>query len=148
MRFIETQSAKKIAEKDAQIETLKRKQAELEARLNQVTAEGQVWFTAARNSESLVSGLKGSLDQALRRHGGHPAGAQAVEDAESCCYDGGSKDHRRPASGVCRVCNENSVSVLVLPCRHLCLCPQCEPVSDKCPICYAAKNVGLLVFVE
>lgn len=145
IRIFETQSAKKIAGKDAEIETLKRTHAELEARLKQVTAENQVWFNVARNSESLVAGLKGSLDQALHRRGGE---CHTAEDAESCCYEGDDEDRRRPVRGVCRVCNENSVSVLVLPCRHLCLCLQCEPVSETCPICYGAKNVGLQVFME
>lgn len=150
-QMLDAQASKRIAQKDAEIETLKRARAELEARLKQVTAENRTWFASARHSESLVAGLKASLDQALRLRnvaggGGEcdVAGAQAAEDAESCC----NEDRRRPVRGVCRVCSERSVSVLVLPCRHLCLCPQCEPVSDKCPICYAAKNVGLLVFVE
>mmetsp|Transcript_30230 Transcript_30230/g.39855 ORF Transcript_30230/g.39855 Transcript_30230/m.39855 type:complete len:367 (-) Transcript_30230:210-1310(-) len=38
----------------------------------------------------------------------------------------------------CCVCWEARKSVLVFPCRHLCLCDNCEIQLEKCPICRTA----------
>ena len=149
-QILEARAAKKITEKDAEIGGLKRKQAELEERLKQAAVENQIWFAAARNSEALVTGLRAGLDQALRAGAGaggcHVAAGQA-EDAESCC-GGGDDDDRKQLGRRCRVCRERDVSALLLPCRHLCLCSECEPAVGTCPICYETKNVGLQVFME
>lgn len=41
------------------------------------------------------------------------------------------------ASLLCIVCRENRKGALILPCRHLCLCPQCSQqfTFKDCPIC-------------
>merc|ERR1711871_1719083 len=38
---------------------------------------------------------------------------------------------------LCVICTENQQSVVLMPCRHLCLCRECSksPGVDKCPIC-------------
>ncbi|CAI9087992.1 OLC1v1022212C1 [Oldenlandia corymbosa var. corymbosa] len=40
----------------------------------------------------------------------------------------------------CRNCGKEEASVLVLPCRHLCLCGGCGPSLQTCPICLCTKN--------
>jgi len=41
------------------------------------------------------------------------------------------------ASTVCVVCQEHAKSVLILPCRHLCLCQRCSEnqLLRTCPLC-------------
>lgn len=35
----------------------------------------------------------------------------------------------------CVVCLENTKEVLLLPCRHMCVCTTCLAHIDKCPVC-------------
>ncbi|XP_052810393.1 uncharacterized protein LOC128238475 [Mya arenaria] len=38
---------------------------------------------------------------------------------------------------VCKVCLDNTVSIVFLPCGHLVTCADCAPAMRKCPICRA-----------
>ena len=38
----------------------------------------------------------------------------------------------------CVVCLTDPKSVVLLPCRHLCVCETCLVFLDKCPVCRAA----------
>lgn len=46
---------------------------------------------------------------------------------------------------ICRECGEGESSVLLLPCRHLCLCSSCGSMVNICPICNAVKNASVHV---
>jgi len=40
--------------------------------------------------------------------------------------------------GLCVICLENHVNVLIIPCKHVCVCSQCMAfVHDTCPLCRA-----------
>ena len=41
------------------------------------------------------------------------------------------------AEDECVVCLANGKEVLLLPCRHLCVCRECFSMIDKCPVCRA-----------
>nr|XP_043621510.1 probable BOI-related E3 ubiquitin-protein ligase 3 [Erigeron canadensis] len=45
----------------------------------------------------------------------------------------------------CRNCGKRELSVLLLPCRHLCICTLCESSINFCPICKSTKNASLHV---
>ncbi|OVA09742.1 zinc finger protein [Macleaya cordata] len=112
------------------------------------------------DSEGLVlNGLAGK---------GGAAAAVADHDAQSCCYEGTEVEAEEDKTGYrsvaeqktiqenrelkqrksCKVCGENEVSVLLLPCRHLCLCKDCESKLDYCPICKSMKNASLQIFMS
>ena len=38
---------------------------------------------------------------------------------------------------LCKVCLDNTVSIVFLPCGHLVTCADCAPAMRKCPICRA-----------
>lgn len=41
------------------------------------------------------------------------------------------------SGGECVICLEGALSVVLLPCRHLCVCRVCLDEIDRCPICRA-----------
>lgn len=47
-------------------------------------------------------------------------------------------DLSKDAAGECVICLEGDLSVILLPCRHLCVCRVCLQEIDKCPICRRA----------
>lgn len=167
---LEDRVAKRMMEKDAELEMARRRNADLEEKLRQLASENQIWFNVARNNEAVVSGLRSTLEQALLQNaavgvppvegvGDSDGGAFAVDDAQSCCFEariaGGDEeaDAERKNKALkrrmeCKVCGEREACVLVLPCRHFCLCRDCESFVDTCPVCQSAKNGNLHVFLS
>ncbi|KAJ4814678.1 SBP (S-ribonuclease binding protein) family protein [Rhynchospora pubera] len=150
------QAERRLREMDAQLERERRKNAELEEKVRQISAESQVWFDAARNSEAMATALRSTLDQALLSAATAAAAEDPqLEDAHSCCYEGGDEADVSPDADVaasgrmrqCKVCGEREGCVLLLPCRHLCLCKECEPMTATCPVCCSMKNAALEVFL-
>ncbi|KAL8616893.1 hypothetical protein ACOMHN_041812 [Nucella lapillus] len=46
------------------------------------------------------------------------------------------KENRRlKARQTCRQCGTRPISLTLLPCGHLCLCTECGPSLDHCPLC-------------
>jgi len=39
------------------------------------------------------------------------------------------------STAICVICQENLVSIALLPCRHTCTCLECFTKIDKCPLC-------------
>ncbi|KAK3154223.1 hypothetical protein QOZ80_2BG0187870 [Eleusine coracana subsp. coracana] len=130
--------------------------AELEEKLRQMVAEGQAWQGVANGHEAAAAGLRATLDQLLQQQSSPCAEGEAAavaEDVQSCCFerqeDGAdveSSSGRRARA--CRSCGEADACVLMLPCRHLCLCAGCEPAVDACPVCAATKNASLHVLLD
>lgn len=45
----------------------------------------------------------------------------------------------------CRSCGKVESCVLLLPCRHLCVCNACDASLRACPICYSTKNASVRI---
>ncbi|XP_019708247.1 uncharacterized protein [Elaeis guineensis] len=170
---VEQRVAKRLREKETELEDATRRNVELEEKVRQMSAENQMWFNVAKNNEAIVNSLRTSLEQVLLQndasaapdHGnqgregyGDSEGAAALfpaDDAQSCCFE----EDRREAEAavareneelrlrrVCKVCRDKDACVLLLPCRHLCLCMVCAPKIATCPICHSMKNASLQIF--
>ncbi|KAL3522990.1 hypothetical protein ACH5RR_015824 [Cinchona calisaya] len=181
--------AKKLKEKDEQIQRMGKLNLALQERIKSIYVENQLWRDLAQTNEATANSLRTNLEQVLahisdeRLSAGGGGGGMAVEDdAESCC---GSCDHgnereaeeetspeqQRNLAGqaqggtcsklvveaqdkdetkvnsyngnsrMCKMCGERESCVLLLPCRHLCLCTLCgSTLLHTCPVCKSNMN--------
>ncbi|KAG6536746.1 hypothetical protein ZIOFF_001814 [Zingiber officinale] len=111
----------------------------LEERVKSLCVENQMWRELARSSEAVALALRADLERTLAAT--VKAQAAAAEDAESCCCGDSEEEARR----ACRCCGEREPEVLLLPCRHLCVCAACGPAVATCPVCDCRKNGSVLV---
>ncbi|KAJ1279337.1 hypothetical protein BS78_04G148000 [Paspalum vaginatum] len=135
--------ARRLRAAEAELARALARNAELDERLRQAAAEGQAWRDAARSHEAAAAGLRAALDDLARQPPPPPPCAEG--DAESCCSEAGPGSGSRAA---CRSCGDAEACVLLLPCRHLCLCRGCELAgAEACPVCFADRNASLHVLL-
>ncbi|KAK2995317.1 hypothetical protein RJ640_023831 [Escallonia rubra] len=142
--------ARRLREREAEAERAARRNAELEARAAQLGAEAQAWRERARAHEAQAAALQAQLQQAIMGVG--CGGGQAereegsAEDAESAYID----PERVEASvgPACRACGKRVASVVLLPCRHLCVCGECDAVVQACPLCLSFRSSSVEVFLS
>ncbi|XVE63223.1 hypothetical protein DITRI_Ditri07aG0002400 [Diplodiscus trichospermus] len=109
-------------------------------------------------------------DDRARGVGLEEAAADEVDDAQSCCGSNWEVERRTLAGGeiflkdsnngeeeeqggssrrrLCRNCGKEESCVLLLPCRHMCLCTVCGPSLHFCPICKSTKNASVHVNIS
>ncbi|XP_047938665.1 BOI-related E3 ubiquitin-protein ligase 1-like [Salvia hispanica] len=143
---------RKLQEKELEIESMNRKNKELGDRIKQVAMEAQSWHYRAKYNESVVNVLKSNIQQLMEQgtaQAREGSGDSEVDDAVSSSnhqrvIPNDSKNKHPPR---CRACNTKQVSVLILPCRHLCLCTDCEGFIDVCPVCQVMKTASVHVYM-
>ncbi|KAK9741320.1 hypothetical protein RND81_03G097400 [Saponaria officinalis] len=157
---------RKLREKEEELTKIGRINYALEEKVKSLCLENQIWRDLAQTNEATANALRTNLEQLLQQindNAAVPVPAAQDEDAVSCCgstagdvgadredvgesmgngwiYRGKKDDGRK-----CRKCGEGESSVLLLPCRHLCLCTACGPAVNVCPICYTVKNASVHV---
>ncbi|KAE9603595.1 putative transcription factor C2H2 family [Lupinus albus] len=154
--IIEDRVVQKLREKEAEIEGINKRNIELEERLEQLAVEADAWQQRASYSENMVAALKFNLEQvyAQSRDSKEGCGDSEVDDTASC-INGGTIDFHLLSKGnnnmkemmTCKVCKVNEVNMLLLPCKHLCLCKDCESKLSFCPLCQSSKFIGIEVYV-
>ncbi|KAL9432857.1 hypothetical protein AB3S75_027804 [Citrus x aurantiifolia] len=174
MDVIEEGVMKKLKAKEDEIEKIGKLNWALEERVKSLCIENQIWRDLAQSNEATANALRTNLEQVLAsaaaqvKEGRAPAPAalgleeEVVDDAESCCgsswEDNGNKkinncDHKDGDNGsshsggsrLCRNCRKEESCVLLLPCRHLCLCTVCGSSLHTCPVCKSPKTVSVHV---
>uniref|UniRef100_A0A0D9XSS3 RING-type domain-containing protein n=1 Tax=Leersia perrieri TaxID=77586 RepID=A0A0D9XSS3_9ORYZ len=158
--------ARRLREKEAELDAARRRAADLEERLRQASGEAQAWCGVARSNEAVAAGLRATLDHLLLRAAAPAAqiaegfgdsdpilATGAADDAQSCCFEtkvacDGAEATSPAAKWSCKSCGDGDATVLLLPCRHLCLCKACEPKLDACPVCLAAKNASVHIAIN
>ncbi|KAG5522932.1 hypothetical protein RHGRI_034922 [Rhododendron griersonianum] len=137
---------KKLHEKQLEIDDMNRKNKELTERIKQFSMETNAWQCRAKYSESVVNALKSNIQQVVAQ-GGVPVregwGDSEVDGAAS--YSG--KNLGKQQQLKCRACKGKEVCFLLMPCRHLCLCEDCEGVVDVCPVCQGMKTASVQVLM-
>ncbi|CAG7883915.1 E3 ubiquitin-protein ligase BOI [Brassica rapa] len=140
--------AKKLKEKDDEIVRMRNLNWILQERVKSLYVENQIWHDMAQTSEAHANNLRTNLDQVLAQIQTLPtAPTVAEDDAESSsgsCVEGG--EAITAVGGGCKRCGEREASVLVLPCRHLCLCTVCgSALLQTCPVCDSVMNASVHV---
>uniref|UniRef100_A0A1J3IEZ3 E3 ubiquitin-protein ligase BOI n=1 Tax=Noccaea caerulescens TaxID=107243 RepID=A0A1J3IEZ3_NOCCA len=142
--------AKKLKEKDDEIVRIRNLNWVLQERVKSLHVENQIWRDIAQTNEANANSLRTNLDQVLAQIETFPTASTAVEeDVESSCgscCDGDGGEAKKAVSGGCKRCGEREASVLVLPCRHLCLCTVCgSALLRTCPVCDSVMNASVHV---
>lgn len=145
---------KKLKAKDEEIEKMGKLNNVLEEKVKSLYIENQIWRDLAQTNEATANALRLNLEQVLNHlqqheqqqqgRSGDDKGGDLTDDAESCCgsnYEEGGKRNDR----VCRNCGTGESCVLLLPCRHLCLCTVCGSSVNICPVCKSSKNASVHV---
>ncbi|XWS21208.1 hypothetical protein CRYUN_Cryun30bG0035700 [Craigia yunnanensis] len=154
--FVEEKVFQKLREKEAEMENINKKNRELEERMEQLTMEAGAWQQCARYNENMITALKFNLQQvyAQSRDSKEGCGDSEVDDTASCCNGCGIAFHLLYKENsdmrelmTCKVCRVNEACMLLLPCKHLCLCKGCEIKLSFCPLCQSSKFFGMEVFM-
>lgn len=165
---IQEAMSKRLKEKDEEIQKMGKLNRALQERVKSLCVENQIWREMAHTNEATANSLRTNLEQVLAaaqvdedRRAVAPAaegGGAAAADAESSC---GSNDEGRQLAGagddtaasggggggrrVCRRCGVRESIVLLLPCRHLCVCTMCGSTCRSCPVCDSGINASVHV---
>ncbi|CAN0922326.1 Probable BOI-related E3 ubiquitin-protein ligase 3 [Linum grandiflorum] len=154
--LLEDKIVQKLRSKEAEMESINKKNMELEERMEQISAESGAWQQRARFNENLISALKSNLQQvyAQSRDSKEGCGDSEVDDTASCCNGPGidfqilaAKEKEMKEGMACKVCRVKEVCMLLLPCKHLCLCKECESKLSFCPLCQSSKFLGMEVYM-
>lgn len=136
------------------------------AQTNEATANA-----LRRNLQRILT----QIQQQQQNQTGWAADKTTVDDVQSCCGSNYDEEHQQPpplatrktlnenndvdsqycrsssdkngrkVKRWCRNCGKVESSVLLLPCRHLCICSGCESSINVCPICKSTKNATVHV---
>lgn len=137
---------KMLKEKDDQIQRMAKLNLILQERVKSLYVENQLLRELAQTNEATANSLRSNLEQVLMRFAGEE-NAAAEEEVASCCGSSDNSDSDS-TSRQCRKCGEGESSVLLLPCRHLCLCNGCGSGPQQiqaCPVCHSSTNATLHV---
>ncbi|KAL8205669.1 hypothetical protein R6Q57_009220 [Mikania cordata] len=169
---VEEGLSKKLRAKEEEIMKIARLNCALEEKVKSLCVENQIWRELAQSNEATANALRSNLKQVLEQvvHDQYHHrttvsclnDADAVaEDAQSCCE---SNDEEKRTSidrdntnddctsiintnnnRLCKKCGNEESCVLLLPCRHLCLCTGCASSVNTCPVCKSTKNISVHV---
>ncbi|XP_042400176.1 probable BOI-related E3 ubiquitin-protein ligase 3 [Zingiber officinale] len=131
---------RRMVAKEEEIAQVERLNCALEERIRALCVENQVWRGLAESNEAAARELRDNLEEVLAAAAN--AGAAEGEDETESCRCGSGNDVERESGGGgarCRRCGEEEATVILLPCRHLCLCPSCGAAASACPVCDCGK---------
>lgn len=136
-----------LKQKEEQIAEASNRTFQLENLLTRMEIENQTWHRVAKEKEAMIASLNRAIQLLKETANVPPNGA---DDAESCCQNIDEEKIEVGEFGnmkkmVCRCCNLQNSCVIILPCRHLCSCRDCEVFLYSCPVCRNVKKATIEV---
>lgn len=119
-----------LKDKDAQIQELNKVNSELEAQYKAECDQSNFWKQKAEEMEVMIIELQPYAEG--------QGDSDEVDSCDSFNRLVNSEDRLK-----CKSCGVNEMSMIILPCRHLCLCKVCEGRTNMCPICFSVKKWGV-----
>ncbi|MCO5586006.1 hypothetical protein L7F22_039943 [Adiantum nelumboides] len=160
---VEDEMSRRLRDEDAELGRVRRHNSELEERIKRLSLQMHVWQSKARSYESMVSVLRVNLQQAMLHQSREQVklegcGDSDADDAASKHIDETSDDQHTRAMTMrerkaevlraCKRCRVKEVTVLLLPCMHLCVCHDCKLDVERCPICTRPKSAFIEVYLS
>ncbi|KAG8386609.1 hypothetical protein BUALT_Bualt03G0166300 [Buddleja alternifolia] len=163
---VEENVMKKLKAKEEEMEKIGKMNWALEERVKSLCVENQIWKDLAQTNEATANALRCNLEQVLQAQVEDENRQEQRhlldDDAQSCCgsnFDdevmerrtsanstgGHDREYNNSDSRMCRRCGREESCVLLLPCRHLCLCTVCGSSLNTCPVCKATKTASVHV---
>lgn len=141
----EESASRRLREKEAELDRAARRAAELEDRVTRLRAESMAWQAKALADQATAANLHSQLHQAATAAAAAAdANELPIDDAESAHID----PRRVEPSKACRSCWSRPISVVVMPCRHLSLCADCDAGALPCPLCGSARSGSVHVLLS
>ncbi|CAO2826384.1 unnamed protein product [Amaranthus hypochondriacus] len=139
--------------KDVEIQKQNQRNKELMEKVRQIHMEAQMWHLRAKHSESLVNVLRNNINHFFQQGAAglkKGCGESMTDDVVSSCNQNVVDPSYKSSKDLmnCKACKSKEVSVLVLPCRHLCLCTDCDVFVDVCPVCRMKKAGTIQVYMS
>ncbi|GAA0185900.1 hypothetical protein LIER_33188 [Lithospermum erythrorhizon] len=169
MAAVEQGIMKKLKAKEDEIQKIVKFNWALEERVKSLCVENQIWRDLAQTNEATANVLRTNLEQVLahaQNNLRNDVEAQLIDDAQSCCgssndnevhnlidttnchKNNGGEIYIEGRNRLCRNCGKDEACVLLLPCRHLCLCSVCGSSQNVCPVCKSTKTCSLHVNLD
>lgn len=128
----EERATKKLRESDMKLQEKEEQNAELERLVELYKGEAERLLIRVRYLERTAQ----SLSEA------NAARDAVEEEAESSFED---PDRVGPVRLDCKVCERQLATVMVWPCRHVCVCKRCDVTTKYCPVCRLVKTTSVEV---
>ncbi|KAI7754462.1 hypothetical protein M8C21_011182 [Ambrosia artemisiifolia] len=168
---VEENISNKLRAKEEEIMKIAKLNWALEEKVKSLCVENQIWRELAQTNEATANALRTNLKQVLEHvvndeyhNRSTPGCVEEAEDAQSCCESNNERNIRfneqenindecssinnnnnKSSNRLCKKCGKEESCVLLLPCRHLCLCTGCASSVNVCPVCKSTKNISVHV---
>ncbi|CDP07370.1 unnamed protein product [Coffea canephora] len=127
-------------QKEKDLEIARNRTMELQNLLIRAEVEAHEWQRKAMDNEAMVIGLNNRLE------------VVRALDVESVCESSNGECRNREDQELrklaCKLCKARRLSIVFLPCRHLCSCTTCESLLEVCPTCESVKDSSIEIFLD
>lgn len=124
----------------AQLQERTEQNAQLERMVAHYRGEAERLMGRVRHLERTAMSLSEGLQQANAARFADPVEEEA--SAESSFED---PDRVGPVRLECKVCERQLATMMMWPCRHVCVCSGCDNATRRCPVCRLVKTTSVEV---